>query len=97
MKPTVSGTDEQEYRHVSQSSPSSEAKCNIHSTTAPSQHIIYTTAQLHETYKKVSGRKAMTREKEQESILYKTKLGIVGLLLKFTTVKIRGPNKRLQP
>ena len=40
---------------------------------------------------------AMTSEKEHESVSYETKLGIVGLLLKFTIVKIRGPNKRLKP
>ena len=39
----------------------------------------------------------MTSEKGQESVSYETKLGIVVLLLKFTIVKIRGPNKRLQP
>ena len=39
----------------------------------------------------------MTSEKGQESVSYETKLRIVVLLLKFTIVKIRGPNKRLQP
>ena len=45
----------------------------------------------------MSLRIAMTSEKGHESVSYETKLGIVGLLLKFTIVKIRGPNKRLKP
>ena len=48
MKPTVSGTDDQEYCHVSQSLPTSEATLNLHSITAPVRHIIYTTTQFHE-------------------------------------------------
>ena len=37
----------------------------------------------------------MTSMKEQESKSYETMLVIVGLLFKFTTVKMRGPNKSL--
>ena len=51
MKPTVSGTDDQEYRHVSQPSTSSEAKFDVCPVTTPARHIIYTTAQLHENFK----------------------------------------------
>ena len=48
MKRTVSGTDNQGCRHISQPSPSSEAKFDICPITSPSRHIIYTTAQLDE-------------------------------------------------
>ena len=49
MKPTVSGTDDQGYRHVSQTSTSSEAKLNVCPIMTPKRHITYTTAQLHES------------------------------------------------
>ena len=48
MKPTVSGTDDQEHRHDSQTSTSSEAKIDVGAVTVPRRHITYTTAQLHE-------------------------------------------------
>ena len=40
-------------------------------------------------------RKALTSSKGHESMLYGTLLVIVGLLFKFTIVKMRGPNKSL--
>ena len=49
MKTTVSGTDDSVQRHVRQTATSSEAKLDIGTITTPGQHIIYTTAQLHET------------------------------------------------
>ena len=52
MKQTVSGTDDQEYRPISQSSMSSEAKLEVCPITTPRRHIIYTTAQLHEIINK---------------------------------------------
>ena len=48
MKSTVSGTDDQGGRDVSQPSSSSEAKFDTYPITTPPRHIIYTTAQLHE-------------------------------------------------
>ena len=48
MKPTVSGTDEQGYHHVSQTLTSSEAKFDVCPVTTPKRHITYATAQLHE-------------------------------------------------
>ena len=51
MKPTVSGTDDQGHRHVSQPSTSLEAKLDVCPVTTPKLHIIYTTAQLLENSK----------------------------------------------
>ena len=48
MKSTVSGTDDQGQRHVSQTSTSSETKTDVTPITTPRRQITYTTAQLHE-------------------------------------------------
>ena len=49
MESTVSGTDNQESRHVNQSSAPSQAKLDVNLLRTSPQPIIYTTAQLHES------------------------------------------------
>ena len=52
MESTVSGTDNQEGRHVSQPSMLSKAKLDINLIRTSPQPVTYTTAQLHENFKK---------------------------------------------
>ena len=68
MKPTVRGTDDQEYRHISQSSTSSEAKFDGCPVTTPTQHIIYTTAQLHKTLMEETNRSSHSDTKMKDRL-----------------------------
>ena len=60
------GTDDQEHRHVSQTSTPLEAKIDVGAVTVPRRRIAYTTAQLHKNPNHIPQRSLTSPHKKSE-------------------------------